>query len=123
MCLGTEVGFKRPFRIYFGDEHDTFRSTLFHNMDKLQRQLEKENPHECETKTCFNMLRKKFKTLFTSEKVDSSDHDSQDLKKSFKYYTGKEPHTWRHDLIYYIDGLKMQIDKRALHDREWQMKE
>ncbi|GJW02981.1 hypothetical protein Tco_1561837 [Tanacetum coccineum] len=99
-CTGTEVGFKRPFQIYFGEEHDTFRQKLFYNMNQLQVQPDKEDLHEY-----------------------SLDHDSQDLKKSFKYYTGKEPQTYKRELIYYMDGLKMQIDKTTLHDSEWQMKE
>ncbi|GJY09035.1 hypothetical protein Tco_0377220 [Tanacetum coccineum] len=118
LALGTEVGFKPAFHIYVSDAHDTFGQKLSHNMDQLQRKLEKENLHECETKTCFKVLITQFETLFTSKKVDSSDHDSQDLIKSFKYYTCKEPQTYRREIIYYMDGLEMQIDKRAFHDSE-----
>ncbi|GJU13440.1 hypothetical protein Tco_1135836 [Tanacetum coccineum] len=64
-------------------------------MNQLQMQLDKENLHVCETKKCFKLLWTQFETLFTAKKVDSSDHGSQDLKKSFKDYTGKEPQTYK----------------------------
>ncbi|GKD44278.1 hypothetical protein Tco_1268923 [Tanacetum coccineum] len=118
-CSGIKVCFKQVFSyIYFDDEHAAFRQKLFTIWINCKCNLTKENLHGCETKKCFNVPRIQFETLFTSEKVDSSDHGSHELKKNFKDYTRKEPQNYRCELTYYIDGLEMQIDKRALQDSE-----
>ncbi|GJS57047.1 hypothetical protein Tco_0651831 [Tanacetum coccineum] len=63
-----------------------------------------------------------FETFFTSKEVDSSDLDDQVLKERFQKYTSKELQTFRRELLYYMDALEINIDRRALHESEWQMK-
>ncbi|GJW12312.1 hypothetical protein Tco_1578139 [Tanacetum coccineum] len=37
--------FKPAFRSFFGEEHQTFKLKMFHNLDQLRLQLERENLH------------------------------------------------------------------------------
>ncbi|GJY07933.1 hypothetical protein Tco_0374987 [Tanacetum coccineum] len=53
---------------------------------------------------------------------DSLDRDDQVLKESFQEYTSKELQIFRCELISYMDGLEIQIDRRALHESECLMK-
>ncbi|GJZ73853.1 hypothetical protein Tco_0637999, partial [Tanacetum coccineum] len=119
-------GLNRAIQRYFGDNRDTFRKKLSYNIDNLQRQIEKEYLHEDESRKCFTVLKTQFETFFTSKHVDSSNREDQVedriLKESFQKYTGKELQTFRCELIYYMDALKMLIGKRALHESKWQMK-
>ncbi|GJS33845.1 hypothetical protein Tco_0532227 [Tanacetum coccineum] len=44
--------FKPAFRSFFGEEHQTFKLKMFHNLDQLRLQLERENLHGVNAKTC-----------------------------------------------------------------------
>ncbi|GJW65180.1 hypothetical protein Tco_0117064 [Tanacetum coccineum] len=44
--------FKPAFRSFFGEEHQTFKLKMFHNLDQLRLQLERENLHGVKAKTC-----------------------------------------------------------------------
>ncbi|GJS66058.1 hypothetical protein Tco_0680622 [Tanacetum coccineum] len=117
---GAEEGFRRTFRRYFGDNRDTFSKKLSFNIDNLQRQIKKEYLHEGESRKCFTVLKTQFETFFTSKQVDSLNRKDQDedriLKESFQKYTGKDLQTYRRELITYMDGLEMNIGRRALHE-------
>ncbi|GKD45297.1 hypothetical protein Tco_1269942 [Tanacetum coccineum] len=47
--------FKPAFRTFFGEEHQTFRLKMFHNLDQLRLQLERNNLHKVNTKTCLEV--------------------------------------------------------------------
>ncbi|GKB01945.1 hypothetical protein Tco_0829989 [Tanacetum coccineum] len=49
--------FKPGFRSFFGEEHQTFKLKMFHNLDQLRLQLERENLHGVNAKTCLQALR------------------------------------------------------------------
>ncbi|GJV58140.1 hypothetical protein Tco_1459145 [Tanacetum coccineum] len=49
--------FKLAFCTFFGKEHHTFRLKMFYNPDQLRLQLERENLHEVNAKTCLEVLR------------------------------------------------------------------
>ncbi|GKB20721.1 hypothetical protein Tco_0854644 [Tanacetum coccineum] len=66
LCNRTEVGFQHAFRIYFGEEHMTFVMKMLLNLDQLQLKLDRENLHECDPKTCLEVLRTQFKELYDS---------------------------------------------------------
>ncbi|GJS69069.1 retrovirus-related pol polyprotein from transposon TNT 1-94 [Tanacetum coccineum] len=56
--------FKPAFHSFFGEEHQTFRLKMFHNLDQLRLQLEKENLLEINPRTCLEALRTQFKDFF-----------------------------------------------------------
>ncbi|GJW69871.1 hypothetical protein Tco_0126788 [Tanacetum coccineum] len=62
--------FKPAFHSLFGEEHQTFRLKMFHNLDQLRLQLEKENLLEVNPRTCLEALRTQFKEFFASKKVN-----------------------------------------------------
>ncbi|GJT82486.1 hypothetical protein Tco_1056828 [Tanacetum coccineum] len=59
--------FKPGFRSFFGEEHQTFKLKMFHNLDQLRLQLERENLHGVNAKTCLQALRTQFKEFLTSK--------------------------------------------------------
>ncbi|GKE89232.1 hypothetical protein Tco_1566707, partial [Tanacetum coccineum] len=62
--------FKPAFHSLFGEEHQTFRLKMFHNLDQLRLQLKKENLLEVNPRTCLEALRTQFKEFFASKKVN-----------------------------------------------------
>ncbi|GKD52619.1 hypothetical protein Tco_1281595 [Tanacetum coccineum] len=52
--------FKPAFRSFFGEEHQTFKLKMYHNLDQLRLQLERENLHGVNAKTCLQALRTQF---------------------------------------------------------------
>ncbi|GJX65262.1 hypothetical protein Tco_0299605 [Tanacetum coccineum] len=61
--------FKPAFRSFFGEEHQTFKLKMFHNLDQLRLQLERENLHGVNAKTCLQALRTQFKEFLASKGV------------------------------------------------------
>ncbi|GJT55975.1 hypothetical protein Tco_0991029 [Tanacetum coccineum] len=59
--------FKPAFRSFFGEEHQTFKLKMFHNLDQLRLQLERENLHGVNAKTCLQALRTQFKEFLASK--------------------------------------------------------
>ncbi|GJZ98181.1 hypothetical protein Tco_0670634 [Tanacetum coccineum] len=59
--------FKPAFRSFFGEEHQTFKLKMFHNLDQLRLQLKRENLHEVNAKTCIEVLQTQFKEFFASK--------------------------------------------------------
>nr|GEV36355.1 retrovirus-related Pol polyprotein from transposon TNT 1-94 [Tanacetum cinerariifolium] len=113
--------FETAFIAFFDEEHQAFRMKMFHNLDQLQLQLEKENLHAINAKTCLEVLRTQFKEFFaskvnfcTSKKLTSSDYVDRLWQEDFKDYTGYDPEPFRSDLLKYVDILDKFIDKRVL---------
>ncbi|GJZ49737.1 hypothetical protein Tco_0603927 [Tanacetum coccineum] len=48
--------FEIAILILFHEEHQTFREKMYHNLNQLQWQLEIENLHSCDPKTCLDYL-------------------------------------------------------------------
>ncbi|GKF48794.1 hypothetical protein Tco_0142045, partial [Tanacetum coccineum] len=88
--------FEIAFRIFFHEEHETFREKMYHNLNQLQWQLERDNFHG---------------------------HDSKTFLVNFKYYTSWEPETYRRILLRYLNDMDKLIDERALKYGELRMKE
>ncbi|GKD15914.1 hypothetical protein Tco_1205072 [Tanacetum coccineum] len=85
--------FKPAFRTFFGEEHQTFGLKMFHNLDQLRLQLERENLHEVIAKTYF------------------------------KEYTLCEPDTYRCDLLESLDTLEVVIHRAVITYGILRMKE
>ncbi|GJW34360.1 hypothetical protein Tco_0054392 [Tanacetum coccineum] len=60
--------FKPTFHSFFGEEHQTFRVKMFHNLDQLRLQLERENLLEINPRTCLEAFRTQFKEFFASKR-------------------------------------------------------
>ncbi|GJY64974.1 hypothetical protein Tco_0466434 [Tanacetum coccineum] len=96
---------------------------MFHNLDQLRLQFERENLQEVNAKTCLGVLRTQFKEFFAFKGVNSLDYLNQLKQEDFKDYTGCKPETYRSNLLNYLDILEKFIDKRVLKYGELWMKE
>ncbi|GJW60370.1 hypothetical protein Tco_0109705 [Tanacetum coccineum] len=106
--------FKPAFRTFFGEEHQTFRLKMFHNLDQLRLQLERENLLEVNPRSCLEALRTQFKEFFASKGVNSSDHLNQCWQQDFEEYTLCEPNTYRRDLLETLDTLEAVIHRAII---------
>ncbi|GJR07136.1 hypothetical protein Tco_0530120 [Tanacetum coccineum] len=106
--------FKPAFHSFFGEEHQTFRLKMSHNLDQLRLQLERENLLEVNPRTCLEELRTQFKEFFASKRVNSSEHLNQCWQKDFKEYTFCEPDTYRRDLLENLDTLEAVIHRAVI---------
>ncbi|GJR95828.1 hypothetical protein Tco_0268002 [Tanacetum coccineum] len=103
--------FKPTFHSLFGEEHQTFRLKMFHNLDQLRLQLERETLLKVNPRTCLDVLETLFKEFFASKRVNSSEHLNQCWQKDFKEYTLCEPDTYRCDLLENLDTLEAVIHR------------
>ncbi|GJY47019.1 hypothetical protein Tco_0436082 [Tanacetum coccineum] len=88
--------FEIAFRIFFREEHPSFREKMYHNMNQLQWQLDRDNFHGHVSKTCL---------------VNFND--------GMKW----EPENFRSALIRVLEELDKLIDERALKYEELRIKE
>ncbi|GKC95188.1 hypothetical protein Tco_1160630, partial [Tanacetum coccineum] len=102
--------FKPAFHLFFGEEHQTFRLKMFHNLDQLRLQLERENLLEVNPRTCLDALQTQFKEFFASKKVN---YLNQCWQKDFEEYTLCEPNTYRRDLLETLDTLEAQLQAKT----------
>ncbi|GJX10919.1 hypothetical protein Tco_0200778 [Tanacetum coccineum] len=79
--------FKPAFRSFFGEEHQTFKLKMFHNLDQLRLQLERENLHGVNAKTCLQALRTQFKEFLASKGVNATDLLNQGWQQDFEDFT------------------------------------
>ncbi|GJR14764.1 hypothetical protein Tco_0797416 [Tanacetum coccineum] len=87
--------FKPAFRSFFGEEHQTFKLKMFHNLDQLRLQLERENLHGVNAKTCLQALRTQFKEFLASKGVNATDLLNQGWQQDFEYFTRCESSAYR----------------------------
>ncbi|GKC85728.1 hypothetical protein Tco_1141445 [Tanacetum coccineum] len=76
--------FKPAFHSFFGEEHQTFRVKMFHNLDQLRLQLERDSLLDINPRTYF------------------------------KEYTFCEPDTYRRDLLENLDTLDAVINRAII---------
>ncbi|GJR06294.1 hypothetical protein Tco_0529278 [Tanacetum coccineum] len=103
--------FKPAFRSFFGEEHQTFRLKMFHNLDQLRLQLERENLHGINAKTCLQALRTQFKEFLASKGVNATDLLNQGWQQDFEDFTRCEPSAYRRELLENLDTLEAVIHK------------
>ncbi|GKA68305.1 hypothetical protein Tco_0768222, partial [Tanacetum coccineum] len=106
--------FKPAFHSFFGEEHQTFRVNMLHNLDQLRLQLERDNLLKVNPRTCLEALQTQFKEFFASKRVRSSEHLNQCWQKYFKEYTLCEPNTYRRDLLETLDTLEAVIHRAII---------
>ncbi|GKB46552.1 hypothetical protein Tco_0897305 [Tanacetum coccineum] len=116
---GTRTGgFKRAFATLFGQDVETFTSTMFLNMDQLEKQLDKEEFQEIGSMAAFKVLESQFQ-MFIKSRIYLDDEYVVMTRNYFLQYTQLEIREFRDTLIQHMEYVKKSIDKRALHKREY----
>ncbi|GJZ95786.1 hypothetical protein Tco_0668120 [Tanacetum coccineum] len=113
----TECGFKRAFATLFGQDVETFKSTMFLNMDQLEKQLDNEEFQEIGSITTFKVLETQFQ-MFIKSRIYLDDEYVVMTRNYFLQYTQLEILEFRDTLIQHMISVKKSIDKRALHKRD-----
>ncbi|GKB53589.1 hypothetical protein Tco_0904342, partial [Tanacetum coccineum] len=103
--------FEPAFRSFFGEEHQTFKLKMFHNLDQLRLQLERENLHGVNAKTCLQALRTQFKEFLASKGVNATDLLNQGWQQDFEDFTRCEPSAYRRELLENLDTLEAVIHR------------
>nr|GEW73324.1 hypothetical protein [Tanacetum cinerariifolium] len=106
-----EHEFKRAFMSLFGQDDDTFTSTMFLNVDQLQKQLDKDNFQEDGSTAAFWVINRQFQKFIDSK--FTLDYDSQMLDKYFAEYTRIEVKQFRETLLQHMSNAKKSITKRT----------
>ncbi|GKC27381.1 hypothetical protein Tco_1034675, partial [Tanacetum coccineum] len=92
-----EYGFKRAFMSLFGQDVDTFTSTMLLNVDQLQKQLDKDEFQEDGSMAAFWVVNNQFQKFINSK--FTLDYDSQMTDTYFVEYTGLEVQHFRDTLL------------------------
>nr|GEZ13455.1 hypothetical protein [Tanacetum cinerariifolium] len=98
----------------FGQDADTFTSTMLLNVDHLQKQLDKDEFQEYGSMTAFWGVNNQFQKF-----IDSHVYDSQMTEKYFVEYTGIEVKHFRDTLLQHMGNVKKSIFKRARRQRQY----
>nr|GEX54624.1 hypothetical protein [Tanacetum cinerariifolium] len=77
---------ERAFMTLFGQDNETFTSTMFLNLDQLQRQLDKDEFQEDKSMATFWVIDNQFQKFIDWQYF--IDYDSQMIEKFFAEYTG-----------------------------------
>ncbi|GJS07645.1 hypothetical protein Tco_0364441 [Tanacetum coccineum] len=96
---------------------------MYHNLNQLQWQLERDKFYGHVSKTCLVVLRTQFMEFFYSKEVNASDFLNKCWQKRFSDSAKWEPEAYRCLLLRYLEELDKFIDEKALKYRELQIKE
>ncbi|GJT56166.1 hypothetical protein Tco_0991220 [Tanacetum coccineum] len=117
MTKGTRIkhGFKRAFMLLFGQDVDTFTSTMLLNIDQLQKKLDKDDFQEDGFHGLllgvYNQFQKFIDLQFTL------DYDSQMTDKYFVEYTRIKVKHFRDTLLQHMGNVKKSVAERTCHQR------
>ncbi|GJY37921.1 hypothetical protein Tco_0424285 [Tanacetum coccineum] len=115
---GTRIehGFKRAFMSLFGQDVDTFTSTMLLNVDQLQKQLDKDEFQEDGSMAAFWVVNNQFQKFIDSQ--FTLDYDSQMTNKYFVKYTEIEVKHFRDTLLQHMGNVKKSVAERTCHQRQ-----
>ncbi|GJT03361.1 ribonuclease H-like domain-containing protein [Tanacetum coccineum] len=117
---GTHVehGFRREFMSIFGQDVDTFTSTMLLNVDQLQKQLDKDEFQEDGSMAAFWVVNNQFQKFINSK--FTLDYDSQMTDTYFVEYTGLEVQHFRDTLLQHLGNVKKSVAERTRHQRQYE---
>ncbi|GJT64488.1 hypothetical protein Tco_1015968 [Tanacetum coccineum] len=110
------------FQFLFGAEFQSFKNIFDNNIDHLKEQLDKEELHEYDSKTCLAVLKKQFEPFFNLKSSLSSSYQYQSKlalqKKIFQEYAHYTPQSLKETILSYLNSIEKMIDERACHEEE-----
>ncbi|GJS51690.1 hypothetical protein Tco_0625052 [Tanacetum coccineum] len=104
----------------FGQDDDTFISTMLLNVDQLQKQLDKDDFQEDGSMAAFWVINRQFQKFIDSQ--FSLDYDSQMTDKYFVEYTRIEAKNFKDTLLQHMGNVKKSIAERTRHQRQYDKK-
>ncbi|GJY35064.1 hypothetical protein Tco_0420442 [Tanacetum coccineum] len=116
---GTRIEheFKRAFMSLFGLDDDTFTSTMFLNVDQLQKKLDKEEFQEDGSMASFWAINRKFQQFINSQ--FTLDYDSQMTNNYFAEYTRIKVKQFKDTLLQHMGNVKNSVTERTRHQRQY----
>ncbi|GJW02936.1 actin-binding, cofilin/tropomyosin type protein [Tanacetum coccineum] len=106
------------FMTLFGQNNETFTSTMFLNLDQLQRQLDKDEFQEDKSMAAFWVINNQFQKFIDWQYF--LDYDSRMIEDYFAKYTGITVKQFRDKLIQHMENVKKSIAERAHHQRQYE---
>ncbi|GKD42709.1 hypothetical protein Tco_1267354 [Tanacetum coccineum] len=100
----------------------TFNSMLFHNMDNLEKLLNKELLHEKDSKSALSVIKVNCDKFLHSKVLKPSNYDGRQIREIFKEYTRMEAQSYKDLIIQYIESIENCIVERELNEQEIQKK-
>ncbi|GJX51303.1 retrovirus-related pol polyprotein from transposon TNT 1-94 [Tanacetum coccineum] len=110
--------FKPAFRSFFGEEHQTFKLKMFHNLDQLRLQLERENLHGVNAKTCLQALRTQFKEFLASKGVNATDLLNQVEAVIHRVVNTYGVLRMKENVVNALKGNGSQLHNEILHEHQ-----
>nr|GEV10119.1 hypothetical protein [Tanacetum cinerariifolium] len=116
---GTRIehGFKRAFMSLFGQDVDTFTSTMLLNVDQLQKQLDKDEFQEDGSMAAFWVVNNQFQKFINLQ--FSLYYDSQMTDKYFVKYTEIEIKHFGDTVLQHMSNVKKSVAERTRHQRQY----
>ncbi|GKA05053.1 hypothetical protein Tco_0684173 [Tanacetum coccineum] len=106
---------ERAFMTLFGQDNETFTSTMFICIDQLQNQLDKDEFQEDKSMAAFWVLNNQFQKFIDGQYF--LDYDSEMTKKFFAEYTGIKIKQFRETLLLHMGNVKKSVAERTRHKR------
>ncbi|GJS02357.1 hypothetical protein Tco_0318865 [Tanacetum coccineum] len=108
-------------------EFQSLKNIFDNNIDHLKEQLDKEELHEYDFKTCLAVLKKQFEPFFDLKSSLSSSYQYQSKlalqKKIFQEYAHYTPQSLKETILSYLNSIEKMIDERACHEEELRITE
>ncbi|GJW76439.1 hypothetical protein Tco_0138121 [Tanacetum coccineum] len=108
---------ERAFMTLFGQDNETFTSTMFLYVDQLQNQLDKDEFHEDQSMAAFWVLYNQFQKFIDWQYF--LDYDSEMTEKLFAEYTGIQVKQFRETLLLHMGNVKKSVAERTRHKRQY----
>ncbi|GJU95422.1 hypothetical protein Tco_1320178 [Tanacetum coccineum] len=105
------------FMTLFGQDNETFTSTMSLNLDQLQRKLDKDEFQEDKSMDTFWMLNNQFQKFIDWQHF--LDYDSEMTKKLFAEYTGIQVKQFRETLLLHMANVKKFVAEKTHHKRQY----
>ncbi|GJR72510.1 hypothetical protein Tco_0084875 [Tanacetum coccineum] len=108
---------ERAFMTLFGQDNETFTSTMFLYVDQLQNQLDKDEFQEDKSMAVFWVLNNQFQKFINWQYF--LDYDSEMIEKLFAEYTGIKVKQFRETLLLHMGNVKKYVAERTRHKRQY----
>ncbi|GKD90046.1 hypothetical protein Tco_1365553 [Tanacetum coccineum] len=93
------------------EEFNTFKSTLFHNMDNLKKLLNKELLYEKDSKSALSVIKVQFEKFLHLEVIKPLNYDGRYVREIFKEYTRLEAQSLKDLITEYMESIEKCIFK------------